>query len=51
MSVVVAMPDVLRVHAMDSVAVALRPLSREAAVTVGGVALAIMEDIPQGHRP
>lgn len=50
MSVVVAMPDVLRVHAMDSVAVALRPLSREAAVTVGGVALAIMEDIPQGHK-
>lgn len=50
MSVVVAMPEVLRVHTLDSVAVALRPLSRGALVTIGGVALTIVEEIPQGHK-
>lgn len=50
MSVVVAMPEVLRIHTLDSVAVALRPLSRGALVTIGGVALAIVEEIPQGHK-
>lgn len=50
MSVVVAMPEVLRIHTLDSVAVALRPLSRGAQVTVGGVALTIVEEIPQGHK-
>lgn len=50
LSVVVAMPDVLRVHTLDSVAVALRPLSCGAVVTVGGVALTLIQDIPQGHK-
>lgn len=42
------MPNVLRIHPDDSVAVALEPLSAGAAIDALGVTLA--DDIPQGHK-
>ena len=42
------MPNVLRIHPDDSVAVALEPLSAGAAIDALAVTLA--DDIPQGHK-
>ncbi len=50
MSEVVAMPEVLRVHALDGVAVALRSLLRGTSVKVGGITLVLADDIPEGHK-
>lgn len=46
----VTKPDLLRCHANDSVAVALRSLAAGEVVAIDGQTLAICEDVPQGHK-
>ncbi len=44
------MPSVLRIHPTDNVAVALEPLSAGAVISLPGVELKALEDIPAGHK-
>ena len=44
------MKTFIKIHPGDSVAVALSPLSAGTALQVDGQAVALLEDIPQGHK-
>ncbi len=44
------MPNVIRIHEKDNVAVALSPIGAGEAVTAGGITVTALEDIPQGHK-
>ena len=44
------MQDFIKIHTNDSVAVALRPLSKGAVLSVSGDSVTLLEDIPQGHK-
>ena len=44
------MPSVLRIHPTDNVAVALEPLSAGTELTLPGLSLTAVEDIPAGHK-
>lgn len=44
------MPEALQVHAIDGVAVALRPLAAGAIVQVGSTSVTLKDDIGQGHK-
>jgi len=44
------MPNALRIHPTDSVAVALEPLAAGAVVQVGGADVKLLENIPAGHK-
>ena len=46
----VCMPNALRIHPTDSVAVALEPLAAGAVVQVGGAEVTLLENIPAGHK-
>ena len=43
-------PDLIRIHADDSVAVALRPIAAGERVTLAGKAITALEAVPQGHK-
>ena len=44
------MQDFIRINESDNVAVALRPIARGEALTVGDYHITTQEDIPQGHK-
>ena len=44
------MQDIVKINRNDNVAVALRPVSKGETLSVEGKKVAIMEDIPQGHK-
>lgn len=44
------MPEILQISHLDNVAVALRPLAKGTAADVDGRALALLDDIPAGHK-
>lgn len=44
------MKTFLKIHSTDKVAVALRPLTAGSVLTVDGVSVTLLEDIPQGHK-
>ncbi len=44
------MPEVLKIHKLDNVAVALKPLSAGQKVTVDGEEITLSQEIPAGHK-
>ena len=44
------MKEFIKIHPIDMVAVALKPLSKDAVLDVDGAAVTLLEDIPQGHK-
>ncbi len=44
------MPDFIRIHPKDNVAVALRPIPKGTAFPIAGGAVTSITDIPQGHK-
>lgn len=44
------MKECIKIHSGDMVAVALKPLSKDAVLTVDGEEITLLEDIPQGHK-
>ena len=44
------MPSVLRIHPTDNVAVALEPLAAGSEVSLPGLSLSALEEIPAGHK-
>ncbi len=44
------MANIIRIHARDNVAVALSPVQAGETITVEGVTVTALEDIPQGHK-
>ena len=44
------MSNVIRIHDNDNVAVALSPIPAGEVITAGGITVAAVEDIPQGHK-
>ncbi len=44
------MPSVLRINSADNVAVALEPLAAGTALSLPGLSLTVLEDIPAGHK-
>ncbi len=43
-------PEAVRIHAADSVAVAVRPLAAGTEVSIGDTALVLQDDVPAGHK-
>lgn len=44
------MQDFIKINQEDKVAVALKPLAKGSVLSVDGVAVTLLEDIPQGHK-
>ncbi len=44
------MQDFIKIHSVDNVAVALKPLASGTVLTVDGNPITLLEDIPQGHK-
>ena len=44
------MQDIVKINRNDNVAVALRPVSKGETLSVEGKKVAVVEDIPQGHK-
>ncbi len=44
------MPNIIKIHALDNLAVALAPLAKGTALVVDGVSITTLEDIPSGHK-
>lgn len=44
------MQEFIKIHPSDSVAVALRPLSKGSELEVAGQKVVLLEDVPQGHK-
>ncbi|MGN0314193.1 MAG: UxaA family hydrolase [Fusicatenibacter sp.] len=44
------MQTFIKIHPLDKVAVALKPLSAGDVLTVDGIQITLLEDIPQGHK-
>ncbi len=44
------MQEILKIHDADNVLVALSPLAAGAQITVDGLTITVIEDIPQGHK-
>ncbi|MDR2793830.1 MAG: altronate dehydratase family protein [Treponema sp.] len=40
----------IRIHTLDTVAVALEPLAKGCTVTIGGIRITCTDDIPSGHK-
>ena len=43
-------PDAVRIHAVDNVAVAIRPLTAGEEVEVAGASVRVRDDVPAGHK-
>ena len=44
------MQEIIKIHPNDSVAVALKALTKEDMIQVGAQSVTLLEDIPQGHK-
>lgn len=44
------MQEIIKIHQNDSVAVALKPLSKDSKINVGGQIVTLLEEVPQGHK-
>lgn len=44
------MQEIIKIHPNDSVAVALKPLTKGSSINVNGQTVTLIEDVPQGHK-
>jgi altronate hydrolase len=44
------MQEIIKIHPNDSVAVALKPLTKGSSINVNGQTITLSEDVPQGHK-